>query len=562
VIIKRTTLYRAILLPMLLATILVSVAVPTALSASATQQATKITLKVYPDASVRWVGEYYNTTNASLMGNTTVRFLANLTQLKKGLELLIKADVANFSSISKSNAKAEFTLNMNGEVRATNESVRSHTNFKLYLYSEKNEIRIRAWSNKPIETVFNRTNLYSEIRGNVSVTASGNNAIGIIFALSLLNKGYIESQLAKSNITYIDIKELKTTTSPSGATIVFDIGINYSKMLEELSKANTTNKPSVNPEKFKELLETYFIPYNATYSAVVLLNNNQLQVRVSVNSTLSVMEVANMVLKFLSRYAEVYANTTTMTPPGSAVPINANITKGVEDAKKIMSYLGDLINRFEILPSSAYISVNATKNYVHVRFETFKIRAKGAKTPEDTLRAIAKALQDFKAKISNTTLESSEGKEVKSAINTILGSEAVIEGVGGVKVSQTKVPLSELGKVKVVVTQTTTTTSTTTTPPAGATTTITTSITQTETTSSTSTTTTSSQTSTTSTSPTSTSSETTTPSSTSTATSTTSTSTSTTTQGAGTFLNTTTMIIIGVIVAVIVIGAVIAVARR
>lgn len=551
-IIKRST-YKVAFLATLLAAILASVTAPTTLGASpASQQATKLTLKVYPDASVKWVGEYYNTTNVSSMGNATVAFLANLTQLKKGLELLIKADVENLSSVSKASTKAEFTLNVNGEVRATNESVRSHTNFNLYAYSEKDEIKVKAWSNKPIEYVFNRHNLYAEISGNVSVAASGNNAIGIIFALSLLNKGYIESQLAKANITYIDIKKLETTTGPGGATIVFDIGMNYTKMIEELSsKANTASKPSINPEKLRELLETYFIPYNATYRVTVLFNNNRLHAVISVNSTLSVMEVANMILKILGKYAEVYANTTVVQ--GSAIPIHANVTKGMEDAKKILSDLSELINKFEILPSSAYVSVNVTKNYVHVKFETFKIRAKGAKTPEDTLKTLAEALQELKTKISNTTLESSEGKEVKSAINNILGSEAVIEGVGGVKVSQTRVPLSELGKVKVVVTQattTSTTTKTTTTTSPASTTTIATSITQTS-----STTTTSTATSTTSVN---TSSETTTTPSTSVPT-TTVTSSTTVVQTVGI---PTAMIIVGVIAAIIVIGAVIAIVRR
>ncbi len=555
--IKRKT-YRTVALLFIVATIVLSLTTPIIMSESTTQQ-TKLTLQVYPDASVRWVGEYYNTTNVSSMGNTTVMFLANLTQLKKGLELLIKANAENFSSVSKTGTKVEFTLNVNGEVRATNETMESHINFNLYMYSEKDEIKIKAWSNKPIETVFNRTNLYAEISGNVSVAASGNNAIGIIFTLSLLNKGYIESQLAKSNITYIDVKKLKTTTSPSGATIVFDIGINYTKMMEELSsKANTTNKPSINPEKLKELLETYFIPYNATYRVTVFFNNNRLQTVINVNSTLSVMEAANMVLKILGKYAEVYANTT--VAPGSTVPIHTNITKGIEDAKKILSYLGKLINRFEILPSSAYISLNVTKNYVHVKFETFKIRAKGAKTPEDTLKTIAEVLQELKTKISNTTLESSEGKEVKSAINNILGSEAVIEGVGGVKVNQTKVPLSELDKVKVVVTQattTSTTTKTTTTTPPTSTTTITTSITQTSTT--TSTTTTSTTTSITSVS---TSSKTTTTSSTSVPVSTTVISSATVVRVAGASTTMITMIIVGVIAAAVVIGAVIAIVRR
>ena len=541
-----------------MATIALSLTAPAVMSGSTAQQ-TKLTLQVYPDASVRWVGEYYNTTKVPLMGNATVTLLANLTQLKKGLELLIKANVKNLSSTSKTSTKAEFTLNMKGEVRATNETMKSHTNFNLYMYSEKDEIKIKAWSNKPIQTVFNRTNLYMEISGNVSVAASGNNAIGIIFALSLLNKGYIESQLAKSNITYIDIKKLETTTGPGGATIVFDIGINYTKMMEELSsKANTTNKPSINPEKLKELLETYFIPYNATYRVTVFFNNNRLQTVINVNSTLSVMEAANIILKVLSRYAEVYANTA--MAPGSTVPIHANITKGIEDAKKILSYLGKLINRFEILPSSAHMSLNVTKNYVHVRFETFKIRAKGAKTPEDTLKTIAEVLQELKTKISNTTLESSEGKEVKSVISNILGSEAVIEGVGGVKVSQTKVPLSELDKVKVVVTQATTTsitTKTTITTSPTSTTTITTSITQTSTTTSTTTTSI-----TTSTTPASTSSKTTTTSSTSVPVSTTAISSTTTVRVTGASTTMIMAIIVGVIAAAVVIGAVIAIVRR
>jgi len=569
--IERST-YRATILTALLAMILISTvaSVATLNASTATQQSTKLILKVYPDGSVRWIGEYYNTTNTSSTGNAAVIFLANLTQLKKGLTLLVNADIKNISTVAKASTanKIEFTLNMSGNISATNESEKTFTNFNLYLNSEENKIKIKAWSIKPLESVLYKKGLYAEISGDVGVAVSGNNAIGIIFALSLLNKGYIESQLAKANITYIDIKQLETTTGPNGATIVFDVGINYTKMIEELSKANTTNKLTLNPEKLKELLEMHFIPHNTTYKISIALYNDNLRARINVNSTLSVMDAVNILVKTMNKYIELYSGNT--VAPGTTVPIHANVTKGMEDAKKVLKYLNELTSKFEILPSSAYVLLNVTNKYAHIKFETFKIRAKGAKSPEDTLKTIAEALQELKAEVSNTTLNSSEGKKVKSALDKILGSEAVIEGVGGVKVSQTKVPLNELGNIKVMITQakTTTTSKTTTaqtpsTSPAS-TTTITTSFTQTSSATSSTTSSTTTRTTTTST----TTSSKTTPSTTSTTTAASSPSTSTkstastsTTANQGKGLPATT-IIVGVIVAVIVVGAAVAIAKR
>ncbi len=559
--IKRRTLEAVMALALLL-TLATSLTAPAVMNASTAQQGPKLTLKVYPDASVKWVGEYYNATGPSSLKGATVSFLANLTQLKKGTELVVKADVENLSSLSKAEAKgkAVFTLNINGKVTSTKEVIRSSTNFNLYLYSEESEIKIKAWSNGPVRTVLNRSNLYGEVRGNVSVAVSGSNAIGVIFALSLLNKGYIESQLAKSNVTYVDIKELKTTTSPSGANIVFDIGINYTKMIEEEQrKMNASSKPAINPEKLKKLLEASFIPYNTTYQATVLLNNDHFKAFLKVYTTLSIMEIVNITLNTLSKYAEVF--TSAPTAPGT-VRIHANITKGVEDFKKILSDVGEVVNRFEVLPSSAYISVNLTKKYVHVKFETFRIRAKGAKTPEDTLKALANAVKELESRLSNTTMKSSEGREVKKALDKVLGSEALIEGVGGVKVSQTRVPLSELGKVRVTVTHTA---STTTQAASKTTTTITVTLTNSATTSTPESSTTTTQKpatpSSTTQSPTSTTSSTT-----STVIITTSTTTSTevtVTQAApGISVNMTLMLVIGVVIAAVIAGVALALAKR
>ena len=562
--IKRRTCEAVMALALLL-TLATSLTASIVINASSEQQGPKLTLKVYPDASVKWVGEYYNATGPSSLKGAKVSFLANLTQLKKGTELVVRADVENVSSLSKAEAKGKvvFTLNVNGKVRSTKEAVRSSTNFNLYLYlySEENEIKIKAWSNGPVMTLLNRSNLYGEVKGNVSVAVSGSNAIGLIFALSLLNKGYIESQLAKSNITYIDIRELKTTTSPSGANIVFDIGINYTKMIEEEQrKINTSSKPGVSPEKLKELLEASFIPYNTTYQATVLLDNDHFKAFLKVYTTLSIMEIVNITLNTLSKYADVFASAP--TTPGT-VHIHTNITKSVEDFKKILSDIGEVVNRFEVLPSSAYISMNLTKNYVHVKFETFRIRAKGAKTPEDTLKALADAVKELESKLSNTTMKSSEGRKVKTALGKVLGGEAVIEGVGGVKVSQTKVPLSELGKVKVTVTHTTSTTTQTT---SKTTTTITVTLTNTTTS-----TPTSSPSITTTQKPATPSSTTqpftsTTSSTTSTVTMTTSTTTSTEvsmTQAApGISVNMTLMLVIGVVIAAVIAGVALALAKR
>jgi len=530
---------------LLMVAMVISLASPIALSDTEAQQSTKLTLQVYPDASVRWVGEYYNTTSTSISGTV----LVNLTQLEKGLRLLINVDVNNLSSISnKTQVSMKFSLNVKGKTRSTEERIVSQTNFNLYLNDEKDQISVKAWSNNPIKTVFNRSNLYAEIMGNVSVTASGNNAIGLIFALSLLNKDYIEKQLAKSNITYVDIKKLETTTGPTGATVVFDIGINYTKMLEEQAN-KTSTAVKVNPEKLKEILEMYFIPYNTTYSVIAYGDNNKVHATIDVNSTLSVMQVANLILKFIDKYSELYGVETPTTPQ---TPIN--VTKGVEDLKKFLGDINETLNKFEILPSSAYLLINIANHEVHVKYQTFKIRAKGAKSPEDTLKTIAEVVQNLRTKLSSTTFESKEGKEVKSAVDKILGGEAVIEGVGGVKVSQTKVPLSKLGEVKVEVTQTITSTKTSTLTTSTSTSTITTSITQT--TSTTTTSTTSSSTTTSTTASTTTTSTTSTGTSTSTITSSTST---TVAQASGLPI---TAIVIGVVVALAIAGVAVIIAKR
>ncbi len=547
--IKRKT-YRAVM-PLLAFIIMVSLASPIALSNASTQQSTKLTLQVYPDASVRWVGEYYNTTNTSVSGTV----LVNLTQLKKGLRLLVDVSLSNLSSISNiGKAKLKFSLSVKGGTQSSRERIASQTNFNFYLNDEKDEIAIKAWSNGPVKTTFNKSNLYAEIMGNVSVTASGNNAIGIIFALSLLNKDYIEKQLAKSNITYIDIKKLETTTGPTGATIVFDVGINYTKMIEEQSNKTSATPVKVNPEKLKELLEMYFIPYNTTYSVVAFVDNDKIRITIVVNSTLSVMQVANLILKMISKYSELY---------GAAIPTapqtSINVTTGIEDFKKFLGDINATLNKFEILPSSTYLLINVTNHKVHVKYQTFKIRAKGAKSPEDTLKTIAEAIQNLRDKLSNTTFESKEGKEVKSAMDKILGSEAIIEGVEGVKVSQTKVPLSKLDEVKVVVTQTTTSPKTSVTTSSTSTTTISTTITQTT---STSTTPSSTTTSTTSTSTTLTSTTSSTQSTATTSTSTIISTISTSTTVTMTSGIPTTTIVIGVIIAVVIVGVVVAIAKR
>ncbi len=548
--IKRKTYRTAMLL--IIAAMVMSLASPIALSDTETQQSTKLTLQVYPDASVRWVGEYCNTTNVSTSGT----LLLNLTQLEKGLKLLINGNINNLSNVSNTTKlNMELSLKIKGRAQSTKERVVSQTNFNLYINDKKNEIVVRAWSNAPIKVMLNKSKLYAEIMGNVSVTASGSNAIGLIFALSLLNKNYTEKQLAKHNITYVDVKELETTTGPAGATIVFDIGINYTKMIEEQTNKTSTTSAKVNPEKLKELLETYFIPYNTTYSIIAFINSDSAHITVNVNSTLSVMQAANLILEMIDKYSELYGTAAPATPQ---TPIN--MTKGVSDLKKFLGDINETLNKFEILPSSAYLLINVTNHKVRVKYQTFKIRAKGAKSPEDTLKTIAEVVQNLRTKLSNTTFESKEGKEVKTAVDKVLGSEAVIEGVGGVKVSQTRIPLSKLGEVKVEVTQTTTSTTTTTTLPTS-TSTITTSITQTTST------TTSFSTTTTTPTPSTTSSSTTTTLSTSTSTTTTSASTSVITSSTSTTVTqtsglSTTMIIVGVIAAIVIVGAVVAVAKR
>jgi hypothetical protein len=435
--------------------VIASALMPPVLRASSSPQGPTVVVEVFPDSSVSWVIEGFKPLNISnrTLGVSGV-FLANLTQLEKGMDLLINASFGLKSNATSGEGNVELSLNVAGNTTSTSSIQRSWNvlNASLNIRGKKQALDIRIWSNGPVVTVFNRSDLYAEVKGNLTIVMSGNSTVGMLLALSLLNKGLIEKQLSKANATYIDINELETKVSGTTAVVLFDVGINYTEMIHEMKEGRV--KTSAIPEKIRELIESSFIPYNTTYRAEIRVVEGRLKLAVNVHSTLSVSEALRMMLKSFNNSAELL--TAPSTPPKelppTAVPIN--VTGVFSDINKLIKGLNNVIDKFEILPSSTYVFINITDKGITYRIHTFKIRCKGARTPEDTLKAVAETFREFRGELNQSEMKSEVGEKIKTSVDQALTTEVSLKGMEGVQVTPNKVRLTELDKVNITLPKT------------------------------------------------------------------------------------------------------------
>ncbi len=451
----------------LIAAIMIS---PACIASSNAVDARNVTIKVYPDASVKFLGNV-TVPNASVKGNLNITLLANLSVLKKGFKALLRfkllgkpkpvnTSVKGLKGLSR-NVTVYMTLKFNGASHITREVAKTLTSIRAYVNVKGAlNMTLTVETVKPLNNTIIRKGMISEQSGVIKIGYKGKNAIMLAIVLSLLNKNYVERQLRKNNITWVEIKELRTTTTPSGALIRFDEVINYSKMLTYLSKRNVSKEAI---EKLRKGFENLFTPQNMVFGGSLNVNGGTGKpVRVVFNaflkSDIEPFKEVSVILKSASAFTSLYMINTQLAS-GFKGAINAServrIEKELKSYAEYIELLSKTLSRFELLPSNGYLLFKLVKGEAFISFETPKIRAKGAKSPADTLMALARAainLSNYISKKGERAGKSTVGKALKE----LIGGKAVIVGVKGVKVNRREVPLTKLGEVKVIILKVTT----------------------------------------------------------------------------------------------------------
>ena len=414
----------------------------------------EVVVEVFPDSSVALIIQGFEPLNTSNRGSgISGIFTGNITQLKKGMDLIVNTSLLLGSSNTSGRGGVELGFKVSGNASSTTAVQKSWANLNasLNIRNDGQTLRLRVWSNGPLKSVFNRSGLYADVRGNLTAVISGNNTVGMLLALSLLNKGLIEKQLTKANATYIHIKELETRVSGSTVAILFDVGINYSEMIDEI--AGEEVKANVSPESVRELVESGFTPHNTTYSFEVQVVDGVLRLNTHIHSTLSVGEALHILLKTFSNYSELLTGMVGAPERSNHTELPKGMIGVLSDLSALVRGLDEAVSKFEILPSSTYVLINASDKGVAYRIQTFKIRYKGAKTPEDTLKALTAIFRNLAEELNQTKMRSKAGREVRASVERAFTAEVSVKGVEGVQVTPSKVRFIDLDKVNVTLPQ-------------------------------------------------------------------------------------------------------------
>ncbi len=409
-------------------------------------------VKLYPDNSARLVGYVV------VSGHPPVRGVAelNFTQLSNGSEALLYINMSA-ANVSKLVPKAGSSNGKQVEVEKLIESLKVRAsgngtltyskyvgktilNFKIFiaLGSDGNKLRFEIITLKPLRISRYVKNTTTTYEGALKVKYSGSNTAALALLFSMLNKEYIEAKLRQSNVTWVKIRELNTTTTPSSSVIRFSILINETAFIKALAKKNATVAA-----KFEKVVKTPLIPMKAKFSFTLSLGNGKAFAEVRAWSNLPLTKIIEATINnTLSSMKQL-----SIKGPTPATP-QANPPKlKVRKALAIVANISKILRKFEILPSKGFIKVVVGKNGVMVTFQTLKFRAKGAKSAKNTLKELVSSVRELRSilgkHVSGGGGEGANSEAVKALDAVLKGNVSVVE-VNSTAPPKT-LPFEELG---------------------------------------------------------------------------------------------------------------------
>jgi hypothetical protein len=366
-----------------------------------------VTLHVYSDNSVSVSGEYVEEAPGANPGT----FSAVLTVTDD----MFKVNVSFFKSGDGAAPGTQMLIHLHAEQKPSGTRTTASITGTVSVWDDRGKLTFHI---KNVEYEVDTTSYTGRISGTVDIHASGE-AASIIPQLSVINKEMLQQALQGYGVEGVEIRELNAVIhNETHASVSFVVDINLNEL--QVMYANYTQ------QAFVEGLRNLAVP--ATFD----LDAEITQDKTAVNAVVTVSADINEVLKAVSHM---------LVQLPSASP---EVSREVDE--EFLGVLAGFSKTFRILPSTGKITVTTIPSGVKIAFHTPRIVKIGAKSPEDTI----KALYTYAVKLINTSI--SGGRDISDVLDTritLMPEENVKVSINGTPA--TEISFKDLPQLKVSV---------------------------------------------------------------------------------------------------------------